>query len=97
MTKSEIVSRVVEKTKTSKKEASICIESFIEVVKDFMAEGNNIYIRGFGSFIHKKRARKAARDIIRNTIVIVEEHYIPKFIPGAEFRKLVRTKVKNKK
>jgi DNA-binding protein HU-beta len=94
MTKSEIVSMVVEKCQISRTDVSICFESFIDVIKNSMAEGNNIYIRGFGSFINKKRARKLARDITRNTPVIIEEHYIPKFIPGKVFREMIKTSKK---
>jgi DNA-binding protein HU-beta len=90
MTKADVISQIAKKTDLSKEEVSQCIESFINVVKDSMAEGNNIYIRGFGSFINKKRARKTARDMSRNTSIIVEEHFIPKFLPGREFKERIK-------
>jgi DNA-binding protein HU-beta len=90
MTKAEIISQITKKTDLDKAEVSECVESFISVIKDSMAEGNNIYIRGFGSFINKKRARKIARDMSRNISVVVEEHFIPKFLPGREFKESIR-------
>jgi DNA-binding protein HU-beta len=58
-------------------DVSSIIENFITVVKESMAEGNNIFIRGFGSFINKKRAEKLARNITKNTPVLIPEHFIP--------------------
>ena len=90
MTKAEVISQIIKKTNIDKAEVSQCLETFIAVIKDSMAEGNNIYIRGFGSFINKKRARKVARDMSRNVSVVVEEHFIPKFLPGREFKERIR-------
>jgi DNA-binding protein HU-beta len=58
-----------------------------------MAEGNNIYVRGFGSFVNKKRARKVARNISKNTSIIIDEHFIPSFKPSKTFVQ----KIKNSK
>jgi DNA-binding protein HU-beta len=96
MTKADIVSQIIKKTDLDKAEVSQCLETFINVVKDSMAEGNNIYIRGFGSFINKKRARKVARDMSRNTSIVVEEHFIPKFLPGKEFKQSIKNSKKIK-
>jgi DNA-binding protein HU-beta len=90
MTKAEVISQIIKKTDIDKEEVSQCLETFISVIKDSMAEGNNIYIRGFGSFINKKRARKVARDMTRNISVVVEEHFIPKFLPGKEFKESIK-------
>jgi DNA-binding protein HU-beta len=90
MTKADVISQIIKKTDLEKSEVSLCLETFISVVKESMADGNNIYIRGFGSFINKKRARKIARDLSRNTSIVVEEHFIPKFLPGREFKERIK-------
>ena len=99
MTKAEVISEVAEKTGVDKAEVSSAIEAFFTVVKNSMAEGNNIYVRGFGSFINKKRAKKVARNISKNTAIIIEEHYIPSFKPAKVFVEKIKTskKVKGKK
>jgi len=97
MTKAEVITEIAEKTGIEKAEVTTIVESFFSVVKTSMAEGNNIYVRGFGSFINKKKARKIARNISKNTAVIIEEHYAPKFKPSPEFIEIIRnsSKVKN--
>lgn len=73
-----------------KEDVSRCLEEFFEVVKDSMADDHNIYIRGFGSFILKKRARKVARIISRNEAMIIDAHYVPYFKPSNAFNKQVK-------
>jgi DNA-binding protein HU-beta len=85
MTKADIISEVTQKTGLDKSEVSTTIEAFFNVVKNSMAEGNDIFIRGFGSFINKKKARKTARNISKNTAIIIDEHFAPKFKPSPEF------------
>ena len=99
MTKAEVISEVAEKTGVDKTEVSTAIEAFFTVIKNSMAEGNNIYVRGFGSFINKKRAKKVARNISKNTAIIIDEHYIPSFKPAKVFVEKIKTskKVKGKK
>ena len=63
----------------------ITLETMFKEVKESLANGQNIYIRGFGSFITKKRAAKIGRNIKRNTAVHIPEHYIPAFKPAKEF------------
>jgi DNA-binding protein HU-beta len=91
MTKDDIINKITEKTDMPKNTVSSIVETFILSVKDSMAEGNNIYIRGFGSFVNVKKARKVGRNISQNTLVIIDEHYAPKFKPAREFV----TKIKN--
>ena len=79
MTKAEIVNEI------SKNTALTSVEAFMEVVKDSLAEGENVYLRGFGSFILKKRAQKTARNISKNTTIIIPEHNIPAFKPAKTF------------
>ncbi|HLF32863.1 MAG TPA: HU family DNA-binding protein [Cyclobacteriaceae bacterium] len=93
MTKAEVISKISEQTGIDKADVSVSVEAMFSVVKNTLAEGENIYIRGFGSFINKKRARKVARNISKNTAIIIDEHYIPSFKPSKVFIE----KVKNSK
>lgn len=90
MTKAEIVSEIASRTGLERNAVLECVESFMAVVKDSMAQGENIYLRGFGSFIIKKRAAKTARDISNGTAVHVAAHNIPAFKPCKEFKDLIR-------
>ncbi len=96
MTKAEVITEIADKTGIDKAEVTTIIESFFSVVKSSMAEGNNIYVRGFGSFINKKKARKIARNISKNTAVIIEEHFAPKFKPSPEFIEIIKKSKKVK-
>jgi DNA-binding protein HU-beta len=90
VTKADVIAEIAEKTGIEKGDVATSIEAFFKVVKDSMAEGNNIYVRGFGSFVNKKRARKVARNISKNTSLIIEEHYIPSFKPAKVFVEQIR-------
>ncbi|MCZ6520311.1 MAG: integration host factor subunit beta [Bacteroidetes bacterium] len=85
MTKAEVISVIADKTGIDKADVSATVEAFFSVVKNSMAEGENIYVRGFGSFINKKRARKIARNISKNTAIVIDEHFIPSFKPSKVF------------
>ncbi|HSZ71932.1 MAG TPA: HU family DNA-binding protein [Cytophagaceae bacterium] len=85
MTKAEVINEIAEKTGIDKADVTATVEAFFSVVKNSMSEGNNIYVRGFGSFINKKRAKKVARNISKNTAIIIDEHYIPSFKPAKVF------------
>jgi len=85
MTKAEIVSEIANKTGVEKVAVQSTIETFMECVKDTMASGDNIYLRGFGSFIVKKRAQKTGRNISKNTTIIIPAHNIPAFKPAKIF------------
>ncbi|MDO7874909.1 HU family DNA-binding protein [Hymenobacter sp. ASUV-10] len=85
VTKAEVIAEISQKTGIEKADVLITVEAFFKVVKDSMTEGNNIYVRGFGSFVNKKRARKVARNISKNTSLIIDEHYIPSFKPSKSF------------
>jgi DNA-binding protein HU-beta len=90
MTKADIVNNIVNKTGLDKTEVQNTIEAFLKQIKTNMIEGKNIYFRGFGSFILKKRAKKIARNISKNTAMVIEEHYIPKFKPSKTFLEKVK-------
>lgn len=90
MTKAEVISEIVNKTGLDKTAVQSSVETFFKVVKNNMVEGNNIYFRGFGSFIVKKRARKIARNISKNTAIEIPEHFIPSFKPAKSFTDKVK-------
>ncbi len=85
MTKAEVINEIVNRTGIGKAEVQQTVETFFKVMKNSMAEGHNIYFRGFGSFILKKRAKKVARNISKNTAMEIPAHYIPKFKPAKTF------------
>ena len=85
MTKAEIVTEIANKTGIEKKDVLNTIEAFMEVVKESLTKEENVYLRGFGSFIVKKRAQKTARNISNNTTIIIPEHNIPAFKPAKTF------------
>ena len=85
MTKAEIVNEITNKTGIDKHTVLNTIEAFMETVKESLSNEENVYLRGFGSFIVKKRAQKTARNISKNTTIIVPEHNIPAFKPAKEF------------
>ena len=84
MTKADIVNEIAKNTGVDKASV-LATESFMDVVKDSLANNENVYLRGFGSFIVKKRAQKTARNISRNTTIIIPEHNIPAFKPAKTF------------
>lgn len=91
VTKADIINQIAEKTGIDKADVSASVEAFFSVVKQNMSSGQNIYIRGFGSFINKKRKKKIARNISRNTAIVIDEHFIPSFKPA----KIFINKIKN--
>ncbi len=96
MTKAEVIATIAEKTGIDKSDVSTTVEAFFDVVKNSMADGNNVYVRGFGSFVNKKRAKKVARNISKNTAIIIDEHFIPSFKPAKVFVEQIKTSEKVK-
>ncbi|MGM0532313.1 MAG: HU family DNA-binding protein [Bacteroidota bacterium] len=94
MTKAEIVSEIARKTGIEKQTIQQTIEAFMETVKESMIGGQNVYLRGFGSFIVKKQNQRKARDINKNKEIVIPEHYIPAFRPSKEFVNRVKENVK---
>ena len=90
MTKAEIVNEVAKTTGIEKATVQIVVESFMECVKESLAKGNPVYLRGFGSFIIKHRAEKAARNITKNTTMTIPAHNIPAFKPAKVFTNVVK-------
>jgi DNA-binding protein HU-beta len=85
MTKADIVNEIAKNTGIDKASVLASVESFMEIVKDSLAKNENVYLRGFGSFIVYKRAQKTARNISKNTTIIIPEHNIPAFKPAKTF------------
>ena len=85
MTKADIVSEIAKSTGVEKVQVQAIVEAFMESIKTSLTQKNNVYLRGFGSFIVKKRAKKVARNISKNTTITIPEHNIPAFKPAKVF------------
>ena len=85
MTKADIVSEIAKAEGVERIIVQKVVESFMDTVEDSLAKGENVYLRGFGSFIVKKRAAKTARNISKNTTILIPEHNIPAFKPAKVF------------
>ena len=90
MTKAEIVNNVAKETGLEKMAVQSVIESFMDTVKCSMIKGNNVYLRGFGSFVVKQRAQKTARNISKDKTIIIAAHKIPAFKPAKSFADQVK-------
>ena len=90
MTKAEIVSEIAAKTGLEKQVVLTIVESMMDTIKTSMINGNEVFLRGFGSFIIKRRAEKTARNISKNTTIIIPAHNIPAFKPAKEFMEKVK-------
>ena len=85
MTKSEVVNEISRRTGMKREDIAVMVESMMDVVKDSLSNGEEVYFRGFGSFIIKHRAQKPARNMALNTTVIIPAHNVPSFKPSKEF------------
>jgi len=94
MTKAEIVNLVSESTGVEKVAVQATVEATMKAIKDSLSKGQNVYLRGFGSFIVKKRAEKKGRNISKNTTIVIPAHNIPSFKPAKVFMEQVKRKVK---
>lgn len=94
MTKADIVNEISKSTGIEKVTIQKAVETFMDTVKGSLEQGNNVYLRGFGSFVVKRRAEKTARNISRNTTIIIPEHFIPSFKPAKTFVSSVKENVK---
>ena len=92
MTKADIVSEISKSTGIDKNTVLTSVESFMSVIKNSLSSGENVYLRGFGSFVIKTRAQKTARNISKNTTIIIPEHNIPSFKPAKVFLNSVNKK-----
>jgi DNA-binding protein HU-beta len=85
VTKADIITEIADKTGIDKNDVATTLEAFFTVLKNNMAEGHNVYVRGFGSFINKRRAAKVGRNIAKDKRVNIPEHYVPSFKPAKSF------------
>ena len=90
MTKADIVSEISRRTGLEKAAVLTTVENFMQIVKENMTEGENVYLRGFGSFILKTRKKKTARNISKNISIEIPEHQIPAFKPSKVFLEAVK-------
>ncbi|MDR1762399.1 MAG: integration host factor subunit beta [Dysgonamonadaceae bacterium] len=97
MTKADIVSAISKNTGISRTNVLAVVEAFMDEVMKSMNGGKNVYLRGFGSFVVKKRAQKAARHIKNETTIIIPERYVPTFKPSSYFSEKLRTSLGGKK
>ena len=96
MTKADLVSKISDKLGIEKGDVQATVESFMNEVKSSLESGDNVYLRGFGSFIVKTRAEKTGRNISKNTTIKIPAHNIPAFKPAKVFVESVKTRVKVK-
>jgi len=96
MTKADIVSGIAKSTGVDKNTVLSTVEAFMDAVMTAMTEGENVYLRGFGSFVVKKRAAKAARDIQNETTIIIPERYVPTFKPSQYFAEKLKNNLQGK-
>ncbi len=94
MTKADLVNEISKQTGIEKVAVKKTVEAFMDNIKESLTKNENVYLRGFGSFIVKKRAEKTARNISKNTTIIIPEHFIPAFKPAKTFINDVKKKVK---
>ena len=97
MRKADLVNKISDKTGIAKVDVLVALESFFKEVKETLKDGENVYVRGFGSFIVKKRRQKIGRIISRNEAIVIPEHFIPAFKPAKTFMQKVKNATLAKK
>lgn len=90
MTKADIVAQIAQQTGVNRTVVLAVVEAFMENIKDSMVAGNDVFLRGFGSFVVKQRAQKVARNISKNTSIVIPAHSVPAFRPAKEFMDMVK-------
>jgi len=96
MTKADIVTKISDKLGVDKGDVKATVETLMAEVKDSLESGDNVYLRGFGSFIVKTRAEKTGRNILKNTTIIIPAHNVPAFKPAKSFVESVKSNVEVK-
>lgn len=94
MTKADIVNQIADKTGIEKVDVQTTVEAFMAAIRGALETGENVYLRGFGSFVVKQRAQKTGRNILKNTTIVIPAHYIPAFKPAKVFVERVKDNVK---
>lgn len=93
MTKADLVTEISEKTGIEKVAVQATVEAFMNSIKNALEKGNNVYLRGFGSFVIKERAQKTGRNISKNTTIVIPAHNIPSFKPAKVFVEKIKNNV----
>lgn len=93
MRKADLIAKISEKTGIAKVDVLVTLEAFFKETKQSLKRGENVYIRGFGSFVTKKRAKKIGRNIKKNVAIEIPEHYVPVFKPAKVFVEAVKSNV----
>lgn len=93
MRKADLVNKIADKTGIAKVDVLVTLEALFKEIRESLSDGENVYVRGFGSFIIKKRAKKIGRHIKKNKAIEIPEHYIPAFKPAKVFVEQVKDKV----
>ncbi len=93
MRKADLVAKIAEKTDIPKVDVLMTLETFFQEVKESIARKENVYVRGFGSFVAKKRAKKIGRNIKKNKAIEIPAHYVPAFKPAKAFVNKVKEEV----
>ena len=96
MRKADLINKIADKTGIPKNDVLVVVESFFREVKESLKQGENVYVRGFGSFIVKKRRQKIGRIIKRNEAIVIPEHFIPAFKPAKTFMEKVKNSLSSK-
>ncbi len=96
MTKADLIAKISEETGLERNEVSRAVESMMNFIKTSLTNGQNVYLRGFGSFVVRERKQKTGRNISKNTTIIIPAHNIPSFKPAKVFVDQVKNKVKVK-
>ncbi|MCF8220281.1 MAG: integration host factor subunit beta [Cryomorphaceae bacterium] len=96
MTKADLIAKISEETGLERNEVSRAVESMMDFIKTSLTNGQNVYLRGFGSFVVRERKQKTGRNISKNTTIIIPAHNIPSFKPAKVFVDQVKNKVKVK-
>ena len=94
MTKADLIAEIANKTGVDKAATQVVVEAFMTSVKNSLLRKENVYLRGFGSFIIKERAMKTGRNIAKNTTIVIPAHNVPAFKAAKSFATVVKTKVK---
>jgi DNA-binding protein HU-beta len=92
MTKEELIKAIADSTEIEKETVQKTVEAFMVTVENSMISGRNIYLRGFGSFVIKKRAKKTARNISKNSVIIIPAGNVPTFKPSEIFVNKIKTR-----
>ena len=90
MTKADIISEISATTGVAKKDVTVTVEALMRVIRDAMCNEENVYLRGFGTFVVKKRAEKTARNILKNTTLTIPAHNFPGFKPAKSFQQRMK-------